>query len=1023
MKKKIITTLFIILLFLSNIIHVSGMITSKDYYSNNKKINIDTNKTNFFIFDSEICYGIIIPYKDDSNTPYTSIQISIANYVNDLLRLDVFIYWAEEDFNVLSGYISDDSVTNRFFNKGSFLIPFTGNKTKDNLILCITNDYFNGSEIESNYKIEIIFLLEQIEIKVLPLNYAKIAYFFGTIIHPWMLLYYFDLLQMGGFLDNKLYLEDEIPNNLTNDNFNLFIWPGGDPSADISGLIDTALHLKTSIAIRDFVNNGGGYIGSCYGARTASSGMILPFFLLQHYFRKIPATLFLSLIPSIFFETFYSGIATIKLNPNNPVNYGLGETIKTWHMGPGPFFIWTAPKVKKIGVFQDVEIQWIENNYKNVSPIILELWKRAIIGSSSWISSEFGKGKSVVFCDHPELPIPYKKDKVIHNSVFYTTADQQKKISFEKYISLSKIKEIFQKSQHIELEYNDFEFTDIRNELDFLINQSKQINLLDKNRLHLIKELFLENKVNREGLKLNTVYDDSFHRMLFYFSESLYKIEKIYNTTKNYDDLKSNILKWKEDILNEIRKCKKLMDEIIIFHSDLDEKLSVFKDTEFERSYVSNLVTNLDRLFKNGYSRIMQLWQLTVKKYREIWYKFELKIVNDRTYDFSQTIDKIGYEKNIKYIDNSTLYVDIDALVGGDGSCEYPYRQIQDAIDSANNGDTIIVYEGIYYEQPIIHKSVKIKGIDKNNTIIDANEKPHHVIISTAPNVELSGFTVRNSSLEGNSGGINVYSYNNTIKDNIFTDNGFGIGMYPNGENNKFIENIIEYNRYVGIFIDEPKTKNNVVKGNIIKNNSMYGLYLVNASVEISDNMFINNGINIFSDGISFTPIVMNNMINNKELFFIKNLKNIKIPSEVGQIILMNCSDILINNKIIYNTEIGISLIDSSNITVEDCIFQQNKMSIFCKNSENIKINNCLIENNSWSGIYLQNSDYNNIKKNEITNNDDGIIIYQSNESDITYNDITNNQVGIFICSDSHNNISSNFYYGNDIDIYDKKNP
>lgn len=524
-------------------------------------------------------------------------------------------------------------------------------------------------------------------------------------------------------------------------------------------------------------------------------------------------------------------------------------------------------------------------------------------------------------------------------------------------------------------------------------------------------------------MKVNTVYDDSFHRMLFSFSESLSKIEKVYNKTKNYYDLKSSIIKWKEDILIKIGKCKKLLQEIIIIHSDLVEKLMDFKDTELERSYVSNLVTNIDKLFKNGYSQLMQLSQLTVKKYREIWYRFESIIVDDEAFEINPLRDLIRFEKSIGNNDDSTLYVDDDAIVGGYGSYEYPFRQIQEAIDAANNGDTIIVYEGTYYEQPIIHKSVKLKGEDKNNTIIDANEKPHHVIISTAHNVELSGFTVRNSSLEGASGGICIYSNNNTIKDNIFTDNGFGTGMYPNGENNKFIDNIIEDNRYVGIFIDEPNSKNTLIENNIIRNNSMYGLGLVNASVIVRDNIFINNGINIFSEGISFLPIVLNNSVNNKELFFIKDANNIEIPNEIGQIIFMNCSDIIINNKNIDFTDIGISLIDSSNITIKNCVFQQNKMSIYCKRSEYITIDNCLIENNSWSGIYLQTSDNNNITYNTINSNDDGIIIYNSNESNITDNYITNNQVGIFICSESYNNISSNYYFGNDINIYDKQNP
>ena len=395
MNKKIKIYIFI-LFFLTNILTAAIIVSpdntihTKYHHLENKINNFENNIVNY---SSEKCYGIIIPYTTLHNKPYTSIQLGISNLINDLLRLNLSVYWAQENFTVLTRTHTENTQKYVFFEKGSFIIPYTSNPSMDNLITCIIGDYTYRSEIEEYYPVEAYFLLESIEVNVIKLNYAKTAYFNGKITHPWMLLYYFDLLQMGGFLDNKLYLENEIPTNLNNKDFNLFIWPGADPSMPFSEIINTSKYWKTSISIRDFVKNGGGYIGSCYGARSASSGIILPINILQYHFQNLPATLFLSLIPSTFFETYYSGITTIKLSDEYPVNYGLENTIKTYHMGPGPFFLWTAKNVKILGTFQEIDIQWIDDDYKNINPKILEIWKKTILGKPAWITSEFKKEK------------------------------------------------------------------------------------------------------------------------------------------------------------------------------------------------------------------------------------------------------------------------------------------------------------------------------------------------------------------------------------------------------------------------------------------------------------------------------------------------------------------------------------------------------------------------------------------------------------------------------------------------------
>jgi len=65
-------------------------------------------------------------------------------------------------------------------------------------------------------------------------------------------------------------------------------------------------------------------------------------------------------------------------------------------------------------------------------------------------------------------------------------------------------------------------------------------------------------------------------------------------------------------------------------------------------------------------------------------------------------------------------FVDDDALSNGDGTIGNPFNTIQDAIDNATNGDRIRVFEGTYYENVIVERSVSLIGNGSDVTTIDS---------------------------------------------------------------------------------------------------------------------------------------------------------------------------------------------------------------------------------------------------------------------------------------------------------------
>ena len=980
--------------------------------------------------NEENCYGIALPIMCGEGIPYTSIQQSTSNMVNDLLRMNISVYWAASNFSALSIGMYETNALSHLYEKGTFVVPLTGNLSIDALIICIAHDYGSASEIEDYYPIEIYHIMEPLSaVEVYPLNYAKVAYNFGEIIHPWMMLFYLDTLQFGGFFDNRLLLENEIAEDLDNDKFNLFICPGGIPGTSKTKVIKTALHIRTSASIRQFVERGGGYMGSCYGARMASSGMIIPINLLQSYFKKLPATLFLSLIPSSYFETPYNGITTIRLlNMSHPVVFGLEKVQKTWHMGPGPAFLWVGDNAEPLAVFEDVAVHWLDGKYKNLPPWIIEKWINFVMGKPSWVTSQFGKGKAVVFSDHPEMPIPSREDRLIHNAAFYTTAGQKTAIALDNYQSYSKVETTHMLTDNLDLPDNVHIFNEIWNETDSLIDISEQVDILEKNRFSLARELTKKGKIDGNGInvKISTIYDDSYQRMFVEFSYALRKLERVYSKSSLSGNVSSDFDNWKRGIVKELKTCKEICVDILESGNILLEQLEKYKGSSAEKLFITHIVNKLDLLYKRGYNHAMQPWQMTVKLYRDMWYEYESKqslamsINQQVNHDSIKQTQKPCLDTILK--DSKVLFVNDDALVGGNGSLEYPYRHIQDAIDAASYGYTIIVDDGIYYESPIVDKSVKILGNDRSKTIIDGRKKPHHLIFTTAPNVEISGFTIRNSSIVGFSCGVCMYSSNNIIRGNIFTNNCAGIGMYQSGVNNTIADNIFVNNSYAGIVIDEIKSSNITVSGNIIKDNGCHGLYLVNADVNISSNIFINNGITIFSsDDISFKPNIANNAVNDKPLYCYKNEDNFTIEGEAGQIILFNCSNAVINDQKINGTDVGIYVIASSDISIINNVLIDNLIGICLQSSENVAISNDIVKNSRWSGISLDGSDYNNISENTFDNNDEGMLLYSSSSNNIENNSYTNNVVGISIWSNSslNNKIYSNDFIDNNKNAYD----
>ncbi|MFX1502299.1 MAG: right-handed parallel beta-helix repeat-containing protein, partial [Promethearchaeota archaeon] len=187
--------------------------------------------------------------------------------------------------------------------------------------------------------------------------------------------------------------------------------------------------------------------------------------------------------------------------------------------------------------------------------------------------------------------------------------------------------------------------------------------------------------------------------------------------------------------------------------------------------------------------------------------------------------------------------------------------------------------------------------------------------------------------------------------------------------------------------------ENVTIRNNTLNNNREYGIDLTNC----------------------YNITVSSNEINNSNFF------GIKIRSTTFSKI--------IENNVSYN-EVGLHLRDcfNNNITKNRVKFNNKDLRSYEYAMAGIVLQNCdnntllenTLSNNTRSGVYLLESNYNNITKNIVTNNSDGIYLSHSDYNLILNNTMNNNTIhqdledpheygnGIFLEHSNNNNLTKN---------------
>lgn len=294
-------------------------------------------------------------------------------------------------------------------------------------------------------------------------------------------------------------------------------------------------------------------------------------------------------------------------------------------------------------------------------------------------------------------------------------------------------------------------------------------------------------------------------------------------------------------------------------------------------------------------------------------------------------------------------------------------NRISDAIEQANDGDTVLVKKGLYKEVDIlIDKSITLKA--EKGAVIDGENKGE-IILVTADDVTIDGFEIINvgsSHLEDYSA-VRLREAENFMVENLLIRHPF-FGIYLEKSNHGTVRNnriygnaksefnsgngiqlwyshynVLENNESIqlrdGIYFEF--SNHNIISNNISQNNVRYGLHFMFSHNDVvKENHFINNGAGI---AIMFS----------KEMKMHHNVFKDNWGSAAYGVLIKEVVDAKITHNTFDRNTTGINIEGATRVLYENNDFISNGWAINSRgaNYKNIFTNNNFL-NNSFDLAY-----------------------------------------------------------------------
>lgn len=290
-----------------------------------------------------------------------------------------------------------------------------------------------------------------------------------------------------------------------------------------------------------------------------------------------------------------------------------------------------------------------------------------------------------------------------------------------------------------------------------------------------------------------------------------------------------------------------------------------------------------------------------------------------------------------------------------------PGQSIQEAVDRASAGDTLIISEGIYTQFGIIIRK-PLTVIGENYPVIDAEFKGNILIVATI-NLTIQGLKLINTGRSNmdDSAAIKFFdSKDCIIRDNILENTYFGL-HFSNSSQMTIVNNKISASAVrefeVGNGIHLWKCKNSFIGNNEVSGHRD-GIYLeFVTNTQAKENLVEKN----MRYGLHFMFSHDNSYIRNT---FRKN--------GAGVAVMYTKNVLMKDNRFEENwgaSAYGILLKDISDSEIIGNVFLKNTIGIYMEGSSRIEFTNNTFRENGWALKLMASCDQNTFKENNFTQN------------------------------------------------------
>ena len=240
------------------------------------------------------------------------------------------------------------------------------------------------------------------------------------------------------------------------------------------------------------------------------------------------------------------------------------------------------------------------------------------------------------------------------------------------------------------------------------------------------------------------------------------------------------------------------------------------------------------------------------------------------------------------------------------------------------------------------------------------------------------------------------------------------------------------------------KSSSCILTKNIATDNAFYGFEIsYSISCVFTENKLVANGLNLDGDSVlHWLHNISDNLVNDQTLGYFMSINNTQIDgTQYGQIILANCTNVIVRNGIIIDASVGIRLGFCTNCALTNNIANSNSRygywiyySSFCTLTNNTSTNNwigfylwqcnsCTLVNNTSIdislGFYPYKTSYCYFKQNSVRYSTDGFFLHDSSNCTLVENVFSENEhYGLHIYSSSDCIMTRNIAYDNQYGIH-----